>query len=240
MKIDLYTQTGEKKGQLELNPKIFEVKIKPDLIHRGLVYQLSHDRIPLAHTKTRKDIRGGGRKPFRQKGTGRARQGTIRAPHMRGGGIVFGPTKNRNFAKRMPKKERRAAFFSALSAKALDNQILALEKYENDIIKTKPFAAMLKKLPLKRSILIVLSEKNETIERSSYNIPKVKTILANYLNIKDLLNHEKVLFFESAFQTLEKTFLEKTTTEKLKKSTKPEPSPEKPSPKDEKKPKSES
>lgn len=202
MKIDLYKQTGEKSGTLELPKEIFETRFNKDLIHQALVRQLSNGRVAIAHTKTRGDVRGGGRKPFRQKGTGNARQGTIRAPQMKGGGIVFGPNKNRNFEKDMPKKQRRKALFSALSVKAKNGEILALEGYEAKEAKTNDFAKMLKKLPIERNVLVVIPEKNTIVQKSSANIPFVKTILVNYINIQDLQKYQKVLLFKAAIEKL--------------------------------------
>lgn len=209
MKVDLFTQTGEKKGTLDLPKEIFEVPFNKDLVHQALVRQLANKRVATAHTKTRAEVSGGGRKPFRQKGTGNARQGTIRAPHMRGGGVTFGPRNNRNFSKDMPKKQRRKALFSALSEKARNNEIIGLENYEAKEAKTKPFAEMLKKLPIERNVLIVIAEKNKIVQQSSNNIPNAKTILAPYVNIQDLQKYRKVLFFKDAVDKLKKTFLTK-------------------------------
>ncbi len=207
MKVDLYTQKGEKSGQIDLPKEIFELPFNKDLVHQALLRQLSNRRVAIAHTKTRADVRGGGRKPFKQKGTGNARQGTIRAPHMRGGGVVFGPSKNRNFVKDMPKKQRRKALFCALSEKARDNEIIALEGYTSEKAQTKPFAEMLKKLPIERNVLVVISEKDQIVQKSSSNLPNVKTILANYVNIQDLQRYRKVLFFKDAIDKLKETFL---------------------------------
>ena len=207
MKVDLYTQKGEKKGQVDLPKEIFEVPFNKDLVHQALVRQLANKRVAIAHTKTRAAVRGGGRKPFKQKGTGNARQGTIRAPQMRGGGVVFGPSKNRNFVKDMPKKQRRKALFCALSEKARDNEIIALEGYTSEKAQTKPFAEMLKKLPIERNVLIVIPEKDKVIQKSSNNLPNAKTILANYVNIQDLQKYRKVLFFKDAIDKLKETFL---------------------------------
>ncbi len=208
MKVDLYKQDGSKAGTLELPKDIFGQEFNADLIHQALIRQLANKRVAIAHTKNRADVRGGGRKPFRQKGTGNARQGTIRAPHMRGGGVVFGPSKDRNFSKQMPKKQRRKALFSALSLKAKEEQVLGLEAYKVDKPKTKDFAAMLKKIdPEMRSCLVVMNEKDANLEKSASNIPGVKTILANYLNIHDLQKHQKVVLLKDAVKKLEETFL---------------------------------
>ncbi len=205
MKIDLYAQTGEKKGQIELNKEFFEVPYNEDLIHQALIRQQANQRIAIADTKTKGEIRGGGRKPFRQKGTGNARQGSIRNPHYRGGGTVFGPTKERNYEVDMPKKQRRKALLSALSAKAKNEQIIALESYEGEV-KTKAFAELLKKLPVERNVLVVIPEKNEVIQKSTSNLANAKTILVNYLNIADLQKYRKVLFLKDALPKMEEIF----------------------------------
>jgi large subunit ribosomal protein L4 len=210
MKVDLYTQSGEKKGSLELPEAVFGIPFNKDLVHQALVRQLANKRIATAHVKNRARVSGGGRKPFRQKGTGNARQGTIRAPHMRGGGSVFGPTNDRNFSKDMPKKQRRKALFCALSEKARKNEIIALEGYDAKEVKTKAFADMLKKLPIERNVLVVLPGKDEVVQKSAHNIASAKTIFANYLNIHDLQKYKKVLLFKDAVGTIEETFLNKT------------------------------
>ncbi|MFH1533450.1 MAG: 50S ribosomal protein L4 [Nitrospirota bacterium] len=207
MKVDLYTQKGEKSGQVDLPKEIFEIPFNKDLVHQALVRQLSNRRVAIAHTKNRAAVRGGGRKPFKQKGTGNARQGTIRAPQMRGGGVVFGPSKDRNFVKDMPKKQRRKALFCALSEKARDNEIIALEGYTSEKAQTAPFAEMLKKLPIERNVLIVISEKNQIVQKSSSNLPNTKTILANYVNIQDLQKYKMVMIFKDAIDKLKETFL---------------------------------
>ncbi|MFH1218813.1 MAG: 50S ribosomal protein L4 [Candidatus Peregrinibacteria bacterium] len=210
MKVDLYSQKGEKTGTLELPKEMFEVPFNGDLIHQALVRQLANKRRATAHTKTRGEVRGGGKKPFKQKGTGNARQGTIRAPHMRGGGTVFGPRNNRNFTLNMPKKQRRKALFSALSEKARNNEIIAIEEYKTEKPKTKTFVEMLKKLPIDRKVLIVIPEKDQVVQKSAKNIPFAKMILANYLNIQDLQSHKKVLFFKDAIPKLKEVFITKT------------------------------
>ncbi len=207
MKIDLYKQTGEKSGTVELPKEIFEVPFNKDLVHQALMRQLSNARRGTAHTQVREDVRGGGRKPFRQKGTGNARQGTIRAPHMKGGAIVFGPRKNRNFVKDMPKKQRRQALFCALSEKARTNQIIALESYEAKEPKTKAFSETLKKLPIERNVLVVIPAKEEIIQKSSKNLPTAKTITVNYLNIHDLQRFHTILFLKDAVDRLKETYL---------------------------------
>lgn len=194
MQIDVYNQKGEKGKSITLPQEIFGVEVKESLIHQALIRQLANGRNAIAHTKNRGDVSGGGRKPFRQKGTGRARQGTIRAPQMRGGGVVFGPTNERTFEIQMPKKQRRRALHMALAAKAQDGKIFGLDKYEDKDAKTKAFADLLKKLPVERNVLVVLSGKEETLQRVTNNLPNVKSILVNYLNIHDLVKYDSVCF----------------------------------------------
>ena len=205
MKADLYSQTGEKKGQVELKKEFFEVPFNGDLIHQALVRQHANKRVAIAHTKLRGEVRGGGRKPFRQKGTGNARQGSRRMPQLKGGGVVFGPRNDRNFKVDMPKKQRRKALFSALSLKATEGQIMALDKYEGEI-KTKAFVDMVGKLPIDRNVLVVIPEKNETIQKSSNNLPNIKTILVNYLNIADLQKYRNILFLEESLTKMTEVF----------------------------------
>ena len=209
MQATLYNQQGEKKGEVTLNDSMFGVKINRALMHQAVLFQMANSRKPIAHTKVQSDVRGGGRKPYRQKGTGNARQGSIRAPHYKGGGVVFGPRSNRNFTIKMPVGERRCALFSALSSKAKGADVLVLDQYKGEM-KTKPFASMLKALPLPRSVLIVIAAKNESLEKPARNLPHVKTILASYLNVKDILQYRSILFLEEALPVIEKTFLKKS------------------------------
>lgn len=209
MKIDLYTQAGEKNGTLDLPKEMFEIPFKKDLIHQALVRQAANERINLAHTKTRAEVRGGGRKPYKQKGTGNARQGSIRSPQWRTGGVVFGPRNNRNFSKNMPKKQRRLALFSALSEKAKKNELLGLEEYKAEKPKTKDFVTLIKKLPIKRNALVVLSEKNAVIEKSAANLKNVKIITAGYLNIRDLRDYRNIILLKDAVVKMQETFLTK-------------------------------
>ena len=207
MKVDLYTQKGEKNGTLELPKEMFEVPFNKDLIHQALVRQLANGRVAIAHAKSKGEIRGGGRKPLPQKSTGNARQGSIRNPHMRGGGVAFGPRNVRNFSLMMPKNQRRKALFSALSVKAKENEIIALEGYTTDKPKTKEFADLLKKLPIDQDVLIVLPAKDANIQKATANLANAKTIIAGYINIQDLQKYQKVLLFKDAVAKLKETFL---------------------------------
>lgn len=207
-KAALYNQKGEKKGEVTLNKDMFEVPMNASLLQRALQYQANNARIATAHVKTRGEVRGGGRKPYKQKGTGNARQGSIRSPQWKGGGIVFGPKSWRNFSEMMPRKQRRKALFTALSAKAADGKIIALDKYEGEV-KTKTFAELLKKLPIERGCLVVIPEKSEVVQKSSANIRRAKTILVSYLNVFDVLKYGNVMFIGNALDKMEEVFTEK-------------------------------
>jgi large subunit ribosomal protein L4 len=207
MKIDLYQQSGEKKGNVEVSDVMFAAKVNDELMRLSLLRQLSNARQANAHTKTRAEVRGGGKKPWKQKGTGRARFGSTRNPVWKGGGVAFGPRNVRNYEKMMPKKARRQALFSGLSQKASEKAVFALEKFEIKTPKTKDFAALVKKLPVTRSLLVIVDEKNTNLQKSANNLPNVKTILVDYLNLHDLLKYEKVMFMQSALKKAEQLFL---------------------------------
>jgi len=207
LKLDLYQQSGEKKGTVDASDKLFAVPVNDELMRLALVRQLSNARQSTAHVKTRGEVSGGGKKPWRQKGTGRARFGSSRNPVWRGGGVAFGPRNVRNYEKQMPKKARRAALFSGLSQKAGEKSVFALDKFEVKTPKTKDFKTLLDKLPVGRSVLVVLGEKDLNLEKSAANLPNVKTILVSYLNLHDLLKYEKVMFMESALKKAEELFL---------------------------------
>lgn len=208
MKAPLYNQTGEKTGDVTLAKNIFEIEGGEGLVHNYLVYQQKSARKPIAHVKSKSssDVSGGGKKPFAQKHTGRARQGSTRNPHMRGGGRAFGPKKWQNFTVMMPKGQRNRALFQILSMKAKDGKVLALDKFELDAPKTKEFAKFLSKLDLKRDVLVVGTREEKTLKMSSRNVGKAKVILNNYLNPQDLLTYENVLFTSAALKDLETTY----------------------------------
>jgi large subunit ribosomal protein L4 len=208
MKIDVYTATGTKKGSVELPAGLFEAPINKGLMHLALIRQQSNRRHSIAHVKHRGEIVGSTKKMFQQKGTGRARRGAIRSPLLRGGGKAFGPRNESNFFKDMPKKMRRAALFSCLSLRAKEGAVLGLENYPDDV-KTKAFMALLKKLPVEfgRRITVVLPAHHRGLELSARNVPRVKTILAQYLNPEDILGSQRVIFLVEAIKVAEDTFL---------------------------------
>lgn len=207
MKVSVYQQGGQKKGDITLSSEMFEAPVRKGLMHLAVVRQMANARVDTAMVKTRAAVRGGGRKPYRQKGTGRARQGSIRSPHYRGGGIVFGPNGSRNYEKNMPKKQRRKALFSALSLRAADKDIVIIDSFESRSPKTSLFVEMLEKLPVKKKVLFVISEANLVLQKSSSNLPNVRTIFAQYLNVVDVLWADTVLFVEPALQKAQEIFV---------------------------------
>ncbi|MEK9130010.1 MAG: 50S ribosomal protein L4 [Patescibacteria group bacterium] len=222
MKIAVYNQEGNKIEEQELNPAIFNVEAKSEVIHQIVVAQMANARQVLAHTKTRGQVRGGGRKPWKQKGTGRARAGTTRSPLWKGGGIVFGPTKERNFSQKVNKKMKKKALFMVLSDKVANNAMTVLDKIELKEGKTKVFLKTLKDLNKlfqlssekqvenkkeNKSILVVVEKKNEYLVRAIKNVPKILTIRADCLNVVDLLKYKYLLITKEGIKKIEKTYL---------------------------------
>lgn len=206
-KVKVYNQTGKAVGEIKLEPKIFNIEIKPELVQQAVRTQLANKRKVIAHTKDRSEVRGGGRKPWRQKGTGRARHGSIRSPIWKGGGVTFGPQKNRNYSLKMNKKARRKALLMTLSDKARDKFIVVLDKLELPAIKTKDLLKIISKLPLKKKVLIILPKSDQKIIKSARNLPNIKTINANSLNVVDVLVHRCLLILKDSMAIIEKTYL---------------------------------
>ena len=204
MEVDVFNMQGEKVRTLELPAAIFEAPVKVDLMHQAFVRQMANARLGTHSTKGRSDVRGGGRKPWRQKGTGRARQGSTRAAQWVGGGKVHTP-KPRDYSQLMPRKMRRAALRSALSVKAAENGLVLLDELKVDEPKTRLMAQALEKLVGSASALIVIPEKNtqyDDVVRSSNNLPDAKTLMAHYLNIRDLLGYDKLVMPVQALDVL--------------------------------------
>ncbi len=195
MKADVYNMQGEKVRTIELPAEIFEAPILADLMHQAFVRQMANARLGTHQTKGRSDVAGGGKKPWRQKGTGRARQGSSRAPHWRGGGGVHTPHPHKYFLS-MPRQMRRAALRSALSSKASEDAIVIIENMVLAEPKTRLMAQALNKLVGESSALILVPEKSQEYEmviRSTNNIPDAKTLMAGYLNIRDILTFDKLI-----------------------------------------------
>ncbi|MCX7670794.1 MAG: 50S ribosomal protein L4 [Anaerolineae bacterium] len=193
---------GEKVGEIELADTIFAAPINIPLMHQAVVRQLANARLGTAKVKGRSEVSGGGRKPWKQKGTGRARQGSIRAAQWRGGGIIFGPTP-RSYEQKMPRKMRRAAVCSALSVKAAENKVVVLDKLALDQPKTRAMAQALSRLAVDSSALILMAEPDETIRRASDNLPDVKLLRAEYVNVRDLLAYDYLVIPQNALAVIE-------------------------------------
>ncbi len=208
MKTDVYNQEGKIVGSANLPKEIFEVSFNADLVHQVLVSMNSNKRQNSAHTKNRGEVRGGGKKPWRQKGTGRARHGSSRSPIWRGGGITFGPRNEKNYVKDIPKKMRRKALFMLLSEKLKSNQLVVLDGIEPKSGKTKEMAEMLKKLPCKgQNTLIALPNYDKKIVLSARNIKKTSIEETRNLNVLNLLDYKYLLLTKDGIKTIENTFL---------------------------------
>ncbi len=195
MKVDVLNIEGKKVKTVELSPAIFEAPINVDLMHQAFLRQMANARLGTSDTKTRNEVAGGGRKPWRQKGTGRARQGSIRAAQWKGGGRIHTPHP-RSYAQAMPRKMRRAALRSALSVKASENAIVIIDDLKLPEAKTRVMAGVLNNLVGQETALVLIPNKEafEEVIRTSSNLPGTKVLLANYLNIRDLLKYNKVVF----------------------------------------------
>jgi len=203
MFVTMKDMTGNQVGEIELSDSIFAAPVNTSLMHQALVRQLANARQGTHSTKTRSEVRGGGRKPWRQKGTGRARHGSIRSPIWVGGGTIFGP-RPRKYTKQMPKKMRRAALRSALTVKANAGQLIVLDNISMEAPKTKAMVELLDALGIDdQSVLLVLPQQAAAVQRSARNLPQVKTLLANYLNIHDLLGYDAVVLSHESLKHIE-------------------------------------
>lgn len=203
MQIKTHNLSGQETGKIELLAEIFDLQFNPDIVHQVLRAYLANNRQVLAHTKDRGEVRGGGKKPWRQKGTGRARHGSRRSPIWIGGGITFGPTKERNFSQKINKKMKKNALLMALSAKAREGQIIIIDNLSLNQPKTKEMAKIIKNiLPAAGSALLVLNEKDENIEKSARNLTEIKVITINNLNIYDLLGYKYIIMQKEAIEKI--------------------------------------
>lgn len=202
MQVPVFDLQGKKISEAELRDDIFAAPVNQALMHQALLRQLANARLGAHKTKTRGEVRGGGRKPWRQKGTGRARQGSIRAPQWRGGGTVFGP-RPRDYRQKMPRKMRRQALRSALSVKAAESQVVVLDALEMTEPKTKEMLGILQNLGVDSSALILLPRRDEAILRSVRNLPEVRTLVAQYLNVRDLLKFDYVVVPLASLEVIE-------------------------------------
>ena len=203
--IDVQNITGKQISQVELADDVFNVPVKSSVLHEVVTMQLANRRAGTAAVKHRSDVRGSGRKLFRQKGTGRARRGNIKSPLLRGGGVVFGPDQ-RDYSYKPPKKVRKLALKMALSSKLSENELVVLDQFELDEIKTKKFVDVLKVLKLE-SALIVTDKPNDHLELSSRNVPDVKVLRNEGLNVYDILKHRMLVLLEPAVKNIEERLL---------------------------------
>ena len=203
--VAIYDIANKKVGDLELNESIFGVEINEALLHQAVVMQLASQRLGTHATKTRGMVRGGGRKPWKQKGTGRARSGSTRSPIWVGGGTVFGPAP-RSYAFRMPRKQRRLAIMCALSDKVQSGDFVVLDSIDFAAPKTKEMVKMLNDFSVDSKALIITAGEAENVEKSSRNIPGVKAINTNGLNVYDILNHNKLFITKDAITRIEEVF----------------------------------
>ncbi len=208
MTIDIYNQQNQKVGTTELSDRIFNVQWNPDLVHQALMAQSANRRQPLAHAKGRSEVSGGGKKPWKQKGTGRARHGSSRSPIWKGGGVTHGPTKERNFTKKINKKMNRLAIFSVLSKKLKDDELKIIEQFDRDAKKTGKWKEILKNISdLRSRMLLVSSSIGGNIHQAVRNIEKVDAISSFSLNVYDLLKAKNIILEKESIRELEKHYL---------------------------------
>ena len=203
-KVAVYNMEGKEVGSIELADSVFGVEVNEHLVHMAVLSQLANNRQGTQKAKTRSEVRGGGRKPWRQKGTGHARQGSTRSPQWTGGGVVFAPVP-RDYSFKLNRKEKRAALKSALSSKVTENKIIVVDELKLDEIKTKKMVEVLKNLKAEKA-LVVLNEMDQNVIASANNIPTVKTAQTNELNVFDVLKYETVVVTKDAVATIEEVY----------------------------------
>ena len=202
--VAIYNMEGKEVDKIELSDAVFGVEVNEHLVHMAVVNQLANNRQGTQSAKTRSEVSGGGRKPWRQKGTGHARQGSTRAPQWTGGGIVFAP-KPRDYSFKMNKKEKRIALLSALSSKVADNKIVVLDAFNLDEVKTKKFAEVMSNLKVDKALVVIEGE-NKNVVLSGRNIPTVKVSATNEINTYDVLKYETLVVTKAAVEKLEEVY----------------------------------
>ncbi|MCI6019250.1 MAG: 50S ribosomal protein L4 [Clostridiales bacterium] len=203
-KVSVYNIEGSQVGEIELNDSVFGVEVNEHLLHMAVVAQLAAKRQGTQSAKTRSEVSGGGKKPWRQKGTGHARQGSTRAPQWTGGGVVFAP-KPRVYTIKLNKKERRLALKSALTSRVNENKLIVLDSLNMEEVKTKKFKAVMDNLKVSKA-LVVMAEKNENVILSARNIPSVKTALTNTINVYDILKYDTVVVTKDAVNAIQEVY----------------------------------
>ena len=202
--VSVYNMEGNEVGTIELNDAVFGVEVNEHLVHMAVVQQLANNRQGTQKAKTRSEVSGGGRKPWRQKGTGHARQGSTRSPQWTGGGVVFAPVP-RDYSFKINKKEKRAALKSVLTSRVLDNKLIVVDELKFDEIKTKKFQAVMDNLKVKKA-LVVIADNDEKITMSARNIPTVKTALVNSINVYDILKGDTLVLTKDAVAKIEEVY----------------------------------
>lgn len=203
-KVAVYNMEGKEVDSLELNDAIFGVEVNEHLVHMAVLQQLANNRQGTQKAKTRSEVRGGGRKPWRQKGTGHARQGSTRAPQWTGGGVVFAPTP-RDYSFKLNKKEKRAALKSALSSRVAENKFVVVDELKFDAIKTKDFAKVMSNLGVEKA-LVVINDNDTNVVMSAKNIPTVKTASTSTINVYDILKYNTVVVTKDAVNTIQEVY----------------------------------
>ena len=202
--VSVYNMEGKEVGTIDLNDAVFGVEVNEHLVHMAVVQQLANNRQGTQKAKTRSEVSGGGRKPWRQKGTGHARQGSTRSPQWTGGGVVFAPVP-RDYSFKINKKEKRAALKSALTSRVLDNKLIVVDELKFDEIKTKKFQAVMDNLKVKKA-LVVIADNDEKVVMSARNIPTVKTALVNTINVYDILKGDTLVLTKDAVAKIEEVY----------------------------------
>ena len=202
--VSVYNMEGNEVGSMELNDAVFGVEVNEHLVHMAVVQQLANNRQGTQKAKTRSEVSGGGRKPWRQKGTGHARQGSTRAPQWTGGGVVFAPVP-RDYSFKINKKEKRAALKSALTSRVEAQKFVVLDELKLDAIKTKDFVKVLNNLNVSKA-LVVMGDKDVVVEKSAANVPGVKTTQATLLNVYDVLKYDTVITTKAAVEKIEEVY----------------------------------
>ena len=203
-KVSVLNMEGSEVGTIELSDAVFGVEVNEHLVHQAVLSQLANNRQGTQKAKTRSEVSGGGRKPWRQKGTGHARQGSTRSPQWTGGGVVFAP-KPRDYSIKLNKKERRLAIKSALTTKVNESKLIVLDSFELDELKTKKFVAVMNNLKAEKA-LVVLNEKNDNVIKSANNVPTVKTALTNTINVYDILKYDTLVLTQDAVATIQEVY----------------------------------
>lgn len=203
-KVSVYNMKGSEVGEIELNDAVFGVEVNNNLVHKAVVSQLANKRQGTQSAKTRSEVSGGGKKPWKQKGTGHARQGSTRSPQWTGGGVVFAP-KPRDYSIKLNKKEKQLALKSALTSRVQENKFIVVDEIKLDSIKTKNFAEALTSLKVNKA-LVILNENDQNVVLSAKNIPTVKTALTNTINVFDILKYDTIVIDKAAVATIEEVY----------------------------------